>query len=255
MSGVKLAAVVLTLNEEHNIVECLSTLKWADEMWVFDSYSTDRTVELAEESGARVAREVFENYAQMRNLALSRVDAEWVLFVDADERVTRELSAEIQDVLASPDADGYWIPRHNYIFGRLTRGAGWYPDYQMRLLRRERAHYDPDRHVHEVVILDGREGYLKNPLVHYNYDSLAHFIAKQERYTDYDARVLFRKGVRPKPRHLITAPIRHFIWRFFTLKGYVDGFHGLKLSVLMAWYEYQKQLRLRRLWREADDGN
>lgn len=243
-----LAAVVLTYNEEANIVACLESLAWADRRVVFDSFSTDRTVELARALGAEVLQHPFENYAQQRNAALERIVADWIFFVDADERVTPELAAEIRAVLAGERPEvGWWVPRHNYIFGRLTRGAGWYPDYQFRLFRRGFARWE--RAVHEIAVVDGPTGYLKNPLIHYNYDDLADFVARQERYTDYDARVLFQEGVRPRFYTPYTQALRHFWWRFITLRGIRDGWHGLRLSALMAYYEMVKYRKLARLWK------
>lgn len=249
---VNLAAVILTLNEERHIADCVESARWADEVVVIDTNSADRTVALAKAHGARVIEHPFENYAQIRNAALDLVAAEWILFVDADERVTPALAAEITEELRAPKADGYWIPRHNYIFGRLTLGAGWFPDYQMRLLRRARARYDPARPVHELVILDGVEGRLKNVLIHYNYETVAQFRQKQARYVDYDAGILLEKGVRPRPYTYLTQPLRHFWWRFVTLRGYADGLHGLRLSALMAWYEFRKYARLGALRRDAN---
>ncbi len=244
-----LAAVVLTRNEEENIVDCLSTLAWADRRVVLDSFSTDRTVALAQEMGAEVLQHPFENYASQRNVALEWVEADWIFFVDADERVTPELAAEVQAVVAGGGPEvGWWVPRHNYIFGRLTRGAGWYPDYQMRLVRRGHARWE--RAVHEVAVLDGPAGYLQNPLIHYNYDDLADFIARQNRYTDYDASVLYQEGVRPHFYTPYSQAVRHFWWRFVTLRGFRDGWHGLRLSLLMAYYEAVKYRKLGRLWRK-----
>jgi glycosyltransferase involved in cell wall biosynthesis len=250
--SVRLAAVILTCNEERRIVDCVQSVAWADEVVVLDTHSTDRTVELAQAHGARVIEHPFEDFAQIRNAALELVEAEWLLFVDADERATPALAAEIAGELRGPSADGYWIPRHNYIFGRLTLGAGWFPDYQMRLLRRGRARYDPSRKVHELVILDGPEGYLKNALIHYNYDTAQEFRRKQARYLEYDAQILRKRGVRPRPYTYLTQPLRHFWWRFVTLRGHRDGLHGLRLSALMAWYEYRKYVRLRQLLREGE---
>lgn len=245
-----LAAIVLTYNEEANIAACLESLAWADRRVVFDSFSTDRTVDLARALGAEVLQHPFENYAQQRNAALEQVAADWIFFVDADERVTPELAAEIQAILAEERPEvGWWVPRHNYIFGRLTLGAGWYPDYQFRLFRRGFARWE--RAVHEIAVVDGPTGYLKNPLVHYNYDDLADFIARQERYTDYDARVLFQEGVRPRPHTPYTQAVRHFWWRFVTLRGIRDGWHGLRLSALMAYYEMVKYRKLARMWRRG----
>lgn len=119
-----LAGVVLTYNEEQNIVDCLTTLAWADRRVVLDSFSTDRTVELAQEMGAEVLQHPFENYARQRNVALEWVEADWIFFVDADERVPSELAAEVQAVVTGDRPEvGWWVPRHNYIFGRLTRGG------------------------------------------------------------------------------------------------------------------------------------
>jgi hypothetical protein len=207
-------------------------------------------VSIAEEMGARVLQHPFQNYGAQRDAALEALADEWVLFVDADERATPELGEEIRSVLDRQER-GWWIPRSNYIFGKLTLGAGWYPDYQLRLLHRASARYDPNRPVHEIVILDGETGYLQSPLIHYNYDTLRQFIAKQEKYTDFEAGIQFRAGHRPKPWTYITGPVRQFWWRFVTLKGYRDGVHGLRLSMLMAYYNTVMWRRVAELWRSA----
>jgi glycosyltransferase involved in cell wall biosynthesis len=237
-----LTAIILTYNEAQHIQACIQSVQFADDVLVFDSYSTDDTVALAEAAGAQVQQRKFDNYAGQRNAALDAVTgrADWVLFVDADERIPPELVQEIQQKMTLTAYAGWGIPRHNYIFGKLTLGAGWFPDYQTRLLRVGYAHYDPERQVHEVVILDGDEGQCDTPMIHYNYQDYAHFISKQQRYVAYDAQILHEQGVRVKFRNFILQPLRHFRWRFITLKGYRDGLHGLRLSVLMAWYEFRK---------------
>lgn len=244
----KLAGVILAKNEAAHIQDCIKSLRWTDEVVVIESgSSTDNTVELAELAGARVIVNPFENFSQQRNAALQAVEADWVLFVDADERVTPDLAAEIRDLLKDATHPGYWIPRHNYIFGKLTRYTGWYPDYQMRLLKRAEVHYE--RQVHELVVLpEGAEaGYLKNPLVHYNYRDLRQFLTKQRYYARFDAQIMYNEGIRPKFRNFILQPLRQFKWRFFTLRGYKDGWHGFRLSVLMAWNEFDKYWHLRKL--------
>lgn len=239
-----LAAVVLTLNEERNIADCLASLDWAPRRAVFDSFSRDRTVEIAQQAGAEVLQHPFENYAQQRNAALERVAAEWIFFVDADERATPELAEEILGLLSEPGPEvAWWVPRHNYIFGRLTLGAGWYPDYQMRLVRPDRVRWE--RPVHEITVVDGAAGYLSHPLVHYNYERMADFIARQEKYTAYDVAILRQEGVRSRFYTPYVQALRHFWWRFVTLRGLRDGLHGLRLSLLMAWYEGVKYHRLR----------
>lgn len=246
--SVALAAVILAHNEETNIRDCVNSLRWVDRIVVFvDAKTGDRTAEIARSCGAEVLVNPFQNYAQQRNDALQAVDAEWILFVDADERSSPEQAAEIRATVAIGDCAGYWIPRHNYIFGKLTRHTGWYPDYQLRLLRRASARYDPARPVHELVILDGQAGYLGVPFVHYNYNTVAQFRSKQRRYVQYDAQILKEQGIRPQAHKFVTQPVRQFIWRYITLRGYRDGLHGLRLSLLMAWYELQKYVHLRRL--------
>ncbi len=247
-----LTAIILTYNESRHIQACIESVKFADAVMVFDSYSTDNTVDLARGAGADVIQHPFSDYATQRNAALDcvRDKTDWVLFVDADERVDAPLADEIRRVIQTDQAVGWRIPRHNYIFGKLTRATGWYPDYQTRLLKIGFAQYDPTRKVHEVVMLDGELGTLTNPLTHYNYDDARQFAQKQRKYTAYEAKILYEGGVRPKLRNYILQPIRHFKWRFFELKGYQDGLHGLRLSMLMAWYEFKKYVLLRGLWRK-----
>ena len=245
----RLVAIVLTYNEAEHIAACLETLRFADARLVFDSGSTDNTQALAQQAGAEIMVRPFDNYTGQRNAALEAVkgQAEWVLFVDADERVSTALAAEIEQAMTQPEIAGWQIPRHNYLFGVLTQGAGWYPDYQTRLLRVGSARYDPARQVHELVLLDGPLGTLKEPFIHYNYKDLAQFLAKQNKYVRYDAQMLYEQGIKPKPYTYLTQPLRHFWWRFVTLKGYRDGWHGLRLSALMAWYEAKKYWMLRGL--------
>jgi glycosyltransferase involved in cell wall biosynthesis len=248
MSKPKLTVIILTKNEEKNIADCIASVLWADEVVVFDAFSQDRTVEMAQQAGAMVLQHWFQNFAQQRNAALDAVETDWVFFVDADERATPELAIEVRRAIQDESRSGWWVPRHNYIFGRVIRHAGWYPDYQLRLLRHGKAHYDPQREVHEIVILDGEDGYLENPLIHYNYDTLAQFIERQSRYTDYEARILFDQDVHPKPHNFVLQPLREFRRRYVSLQGYKDGFHGLLLSLLMTYYTFVMYMRLWRLW-------
>jgi glycosyltransferase involved in cell wall biosynthesis len=252
----EIVAVILTLNEEKHIAACLASVQWCDRIVVWDSFSTDRTCEIARAKGADVMQHPFKGYGSQRQAAMDAIDARWVLFVDADERATPELADEIRQVVRDGlDMVGWWIPRHNYIFGRLTLHTGWYPDYQLRLLRSDRSRWDPKREVHELPILDGADGHLENVLVHYNYDSLRQFIDKQNRYSDIDARILFEAGEQPKLWSPLSMAVKHFKWRFVDLRGYRDGVHGLWLSLLMGFYEGRKYGRLARLWRlRKNDG-
>ncbi len=249
----KLFAIILTYNEEQNIQACLESLHFSDHIVVFDSYSTDATVQLAKQSGAEVIQRVFDDYAGQRNAALKYVEgrADWVLFVDADERVSPELALEVQTVIQRTKYAAWRVPRLNYIFGKLTKGAGWYPDYQTRLLRLGAAHYDPARRVHELVNVDGAEGTLNEHFIHLNYENLSQFHTKQQRYSAYDAQIMHQQGIQPKFQNFILQPLRQFWWRFVSLRGYQDGWHGLRLSLLMAWYELRKYIYLKGLWQKS----
>jgi (heptosyl)LPS beta-1,4-glucosyltransferase len=256
----RIAAIVLTFNEERHIAVCLATLQWADDRVVFDSFSTDRTVEIARSCGARVIQNRFHDFAQQRNAALAQsqllLRADWVFFVDADERCTDELAREIRaviDAVVATDDHPVWaVPRDNYLFGQLTRGAGWFPDFQARLFHVGRADFDPVREVHEVARFEGTMGHLSHTLTHYNYASVAQFHAKQRQYAQLDAGILFKQGVRPKPWNFVLQPLREFRRRFFTLRGYRDGWHGLRLCGLLAYYNFVMYRRLAHLWREQD---
>ncbi|MBN1956026.1 MAG: glycosyltransferase family 2 protein [Anaerolineae bacterium] len=246
---VNVTAILPVRDEEAHIVDCLASLSWADRCVAFiDTRSSDRTEELARQHGAEVILHPFENFAQFHNDAMERVETEWIFFVDGDERATPELGQEVREIVQGQREQVlWWVPRHNYIFGRLTLGAGWYPDYQPRLLKRGHARWE--RPVHEVAVADGPEGYLQHPLIHYNYDDLPDFIARQERYTTIDAGILFRERVRPRFYTPYSQAVRHFWWRFVTLKGLRDGLHGLRLSLLMAYYEAVKYRKLRGLYK------
>jgi glycosyltransferase involved in cell wall biosynthesis len=235
----QLIAVVLTRNEARHIADCLASVAWADQTLVSDSFSDDGTASLARAAGAVVEQHAFAGWAVQRNQALdsaAELGADWVFFLDADERCTPELAQEIRQVIETRPEVGWSAPRRNFIVGKQARHAGFYPDYQLRLLKVGKARYDLDRPVHEVVELDGAEGRLQHPLIHYNYDTWAQFHAKQRRYGAYEATILARRGIRPRPHNFVLQPLREFRRRYLILHGYREGWRGLKLSALLAYY-------------------
>lgn len=242
--SVQLIAVILTKNEAHHVQACIASLRgWTDGVVVWDSGSTDGTQERARAAGAFVVGRPFDDYARQRQAVLDSIDAEWILFVDADERATPELAAEIGQIINPlPPANchlppaGFWLPRRNFIVGHEMRHGGYSPDYQLRLLRRDRARYDLSREVHEIVDLDGDAGFLKTPLLHDNYATWEQFHEKQCRYARYEAKILAGRGIRPRPHNFILQPLREFRRRFLTLGGWRDGWPGLRLALLLAWY-------------------
>jgi (heptosyl)LPS beta-1,4-glucosyltransferase len=247
----RIIAAILTKNEAGHIGDCIKSVQWADQVILEDSFSDDGTTAIARHLNAKIFKSEFINFAVARNTALKNaktLGADWVLFVDADELVTPELGQEIQQVVTNSDMAGWWIPRYNVMWGHTMRGGGWYPDYQLRLMQVDAARYDSERQVHEIVILDGQAGYLKEHLLHYNYDSLAQFKLKQNRYIGLEARILKEKGVRAKPWTYLTMPWREFYRRYFSLQGYKDGWVGLQVCALMSWYMFVTYLRLRKLY-------
>ena len=232
-----LTAVIIAKDEARNIADCVAALRgWTDAVVVWDSCSQDDTRRLALEAGACVVARPFDNYPSQRQAALDSIDSEWVLFIDADERATPALAREIVDASRAGVCAGFSIPRRNFIVGREMRGGGFTPDYQLRLLRRRCARYDPRRQVHEVVILEGEEGVLSEPLIHYNYSDWPQFHRKQRVYARYEAKILAEQGVRPRARNLVLQPARELRRRFLALEGWRDGFHGLRVALLLAWY-------------------
>ena len=242
-----LSVAIPAKNEERYIAGCLESVQGlADEVLVIlDPETQDRTAAICREKGARLEVVPFVSFARLRNRALGLCQYNWVFFLDADERATEELRQEVRAVTAvEPDPNdsqavvGYWIPRHNYFFGRPVRHAGWYPDHQLRLMWRERAHYPEEQKVHEVVRLQGKAGYLAGHLLHHNVDTPAEFRAKQRRYAHLEAASLWEKGVRARPRHLLTRPLREFWRRYISLAGWKDGLLGLYLCAAMGYYTF-----------------
>jgi glycosyltransferase involved in cell wall biosynthesis len=247
-----LSAAVIARDEETTIEECLESVAFADERLVLvDAATRDRTRELARAVGARVEERAFDNFAAQRDAALKLATSDWVLFVDADERVPPGLRDEVHTTIAAPGGcRGYWVPRHNYLMGRVLRHAGWFPDYQLRLLKKDAAHFDPLRVVHEVAIVDGPVGHLREALVHFNYRTLREFVNKQERYSPLEAERWLVTFGRPRPRALIGQPVREFWRRYVELGGYREGGLGLLLSLLLAYYAGKAVWLARRVRRE-----
>lgn len=253
MAAQTLSVAIIARDEARYIGDALASVAaLADELLVvLDPRTTDATATIAEQHGALVRYQRFVSFSQQRNHALRVCRSDWVLFLDADERVLPELAAELRAVLAQPDpaCAGYWLPRHNLYFGRPLCGGGWYPDRQLRLLRRDRAHYDETRLVHEFADLDGAAGELSGHLLHINIETWAELHEKQRRYALAEAQTLARSGVRARWRNLVLQPLREINRRFVTWHGYRDGLLGLVLALAMGYYELLKYIHLKGLER------
>lgn len=232
-----LSVVISAYNEEKKIEDCLKSVFFADEIILIDNSSSDRTTEIAKKYTSKIFTRVNNPMLNVnKNFGFSKAKNEWILSVDADERVTPQLQIEITKVLKnSNDVNGYWIPRKNIIFGKWIEHTGWYPDHQLRLIRRSKGKFE-EKHVHEMIKVEGKTKYLKSNLLHYNYDSIVQFLHKMEIYVESESENLIRSGYTLKAEDSIRLPLKEFISRFFAREGYKDGLHGLVLSFLMAFY-------------------
>jgi glycosyltransferase involved in cell wall biosynthesis len=167
-SSAQLTAIVTSFNEEKNIADCLASLGFADELILVDSFSTDRTVEIARPLVTRVLQHEYVSPAAQKNWAIPQATHPWVLILDADERVTKELQAEVNELLRAPDFDGYWIRRRNFFWGREIKHGSWRTDKVLRLFRRDKGRYR-DKRVHEEIELPTTAGWCREPLLHYSY--------------------------------------------------------------------------------------
>jgi len=233
---------VIAKNEEANIGPCLDGLAFCDERIVVDAGSSDRTVELAQQKGARVVTHAWQGFGAQKNFALSLAQGDWVLSIDADERVSPELAREIEGAVAAGRADGYEIPRLSRFVGRDMRHSGWFPDHVLRLFRRGKARFSDDL-VHERVICDGTIARLTEQLAHHSVTRLEEAISRIDRYSTAGAEMLLAAGRRVS----FADGITHGIWSFFRAYvlrlGFLDGREGFLLAVANAegtYYRYMK---------------
>lgn len=239
-----LSVLVPMKNEIQNAAACLESVRWADEVVVVDSGSTDGTLEAARASADRVLEHEYVNSAAQKNWALPKLTHRWALIVDADERVTPALQAEIESVLADPGRkDGYWIHRANHFLGKPIRSAGWQRDKVLRLFDRTKGAYEP-LHVHaEVVIQGGNVGTVTEPLVHHTYRDLDQYFEKFHRYTRWSANDLRDRGIRASAARLLFRPPLRFLRMYLLEGGFREGRHGIVLCGLAAFSVFMKYAR------------
>jgi glycosyltransferase involved in cell wall biosynthesis len=242
---VKLTVTVITRNEASNIAEALESVSWADEIVVVDARSTDETVAIAQRHATRVEVRDWPGYSAQKNHAAELASHDWILSIDADERVTRELAAEIRAVLQEePPARGYRIPRVTRYLGRWIRSTDWYPDYQLRLYDRRAGRWN-GRRVHESVALDGAPGVLRHELQHHAYRDISHHLATIDRYTTLAAEQWMQEGRRTTAFGALTHARLAFARNYILRRGFTDGAAGLLVSSLNSYYVF---LKFAKLW-------
>jgi len=240
-----LTVTVITLNEAAHIEACLASVAWADERLVVDCHSVDGTADLARAKGARVIVRDWPGYSEQKNFAAEQASHDWILSIDADERVTTELADEIRSTLSAEPAEaGFRIPRVAFHLGRWIRTTDWYPDFQLRLYDRRRARWKP-RKVHESVEASGPVGRLRHELQHYAYRDVAHHLETIDRYTTLAAEEMYARGRRATAFDLVLHPPAAFLRNYLLRRGIADGRTGFLISKLNARYVF---LKFSKLW-------
>jgi len=247
-----LAVCVITRDEEDRIGECLASVAFADEILVVDSGSTDRTVAIARERGARVVVRDWPGYAAQKNFAQEQVAAAWVLSIDADERVTPELARQIRGLIAAaPDGiAGASVPRRTWYLGRWIRHGGWYPDRKVRLARRGRGRWEGE-HVHERLAVEGAVRALDGDLLHFTYRGIADHLLTIDRFTTAAARAMAARGARGAAVGMLVQPPLKFLKMYLLKAGFLDGLPGFIVAVLGSYYVFLKYAKLWELRRNA----
>lgn len=241
----ELSVVLATFNEENNLVECLDSVRGlADEIIVVDGSSADKTVEIAGKYGAKVViTKNLPNFHINKQKAIGMATKDWILQLDADEKVSVDLAQEIESKIQNPksETNGFWMPRKNWFLGRFLVKGGQYPDYTLRLYRRGKGHL-PQAHVHEQAVVEGSAGYLKHALLHYPYKTFSSYIAKWNKYNnllaaqikeDLKVKNFFAKFIYAIG-YLIVKPSHWFLTTYVRHKGFMDSWQGFVFSLFSA---------------------
>ncbi len=243
----KISAVIISFNEEKNIEDAIRSVNWADEVLVVDSESTDRTREIAESLGARVITNPWPGFSDQKQFAADNAEHDWILSLDADERISEDLRVELQHLQQTgPDVDGYRIPRLSYYMDKPVRHGGWYPDLQLRFFDRRKGRWN-GAVIHESVKMDddAQVGNLRSDLIHYTVQDASHhqqMIA--ERYAPLGARKMFDEGRRTSPVKAVLASWFSFVRAYFLKLGFLDGFAGFSIAYFAAHNTFLKHVML-----------
>ncbi|HPQ39065.1 MAG TPA: glycosyltransferase family 2 protein [bacterium] len=242
-----ISAVIITLNEETNIEDCLQSVDFVDEIIVIDSGSCDRTVELARKYTPHVFSIQWTGFAAAKNFGIDRASHDWILSIDADERVSGELKDAILAVKSLPaDVSGYSIPRRTWYLNRWIRGGGWYPDRNIRLFNRKNGRFD-DVCVHESVNLAGPVEPLSGDILHFSYRDISDHVNRINRYSSLSAQIWHEHGRRTHPLVMIFRPVWECFRSYILRGGFRDGREGIILAMLHGYYVFLKYAKLREL--------
>lgn len=240
-----LSVTIITLNEADHIGAAIDSVRWADEIIVIDANSTDRTADIVREKGVRLETRPWPGYADQKNVAASLASHDWILSLDADERVPPDLADEIRQLLRSePDAYGYRIPRVTFHLGRWIRTTDFYPDYQTRLYNRRHARWQGQL-VHESVQVDGPRGQLQHEIQHHSFRDLSDQLDRINHYSTLSARQMHKAGTRSSGWHILVHPLAAFLRNYVLRRGFMDGTVGLTISIMNSYGVF---LKFAKLW-------
>jgi glycosyltransferase involved in cell wall biosynthesis len=248
-----LSVAMIAMNEEANLPRTLESVRWADEIIVVDSGSTDHTLEIAQSFGAKTSHHAFGGHGEQKNVALDLCTSDWILLLDADEQLSPGLQQEIQELLSGkPQFDAYWIPRLNLYFGRWVRHGGFYPDRKLRLFRRGAARLSEGAGPHSTPQFAGPRGTLKHDMLHYAYPTLGIYLEHMNRYSNEIARLLHQRGKDSKSwpelvGNAVLNPAATFLYNYIFRLGFLDGREGLILHINHSVYIHWKYIKAWRL--------
>lgn len=248
---IPVSVAIITKNEEKNIRDTLESVKDFEEIIIIDSFSSDETVNICKEYTDKVYQYEWRGFAVQKQLAIDKTTLPWILVLDADERVSDSLKKEIINKIETENFDGYFIPRKNFFLDKWIKYSGWWPDYTLRLFRKNKGKMQM-REVHEKVIVDGNKGYLKEPLLHYTYKSLEEFIKKMQTYSSLSAIEIVNMNFAKYKiiLKMLFSPIFTFFKMFILKFGFLDGFRGLILAVFYGFYSFVKYAKAwEKLWK------
>ena len=240
---IPVSVAIVTANEEHNIKDALESVRLFREIVIIDALSTDRTAEICRAYTDKFYQFPWKGYAAQKQDAVDRTSLEWVLILDADERVTPELRQEIRETVPVTAHAGFFIPRKNYFLGRWIRHSGWWPDHTLRLFRKGAGRVEM-REVHEKVAVRGSVGTLRSPMEHYSYRTISDFLRKTEAYSELSAKELLGAPKRRPLLSMAASPLAVFLKMYILRQGFRDGAHGLVLAVLYSFYTFLKYAKL-----------
>lgn len=238
-----LSVIIITKNEESHIAKCLESVKWADEIIVLDSGSTDKTVEICKQFTLHIFETDWQGFGIQKQRALEKATGDWVLSIDADEIISPELRSEIENAISQNQFDAFLLPRLSSYCGKFIKHGGWYPDYILRLFRRDLSKFS-NVVVHEIVIVNGIVGKLNFPILHDSYKDLAEVLCKMDSYSTLGAKLLFEKGVKSSVSKAVLKGFWTFFRTYVLRRGFLDGSKGLMLAIYNTETTYYKYLKL-----------